>query len=206
MSGWIGAYETTPPWDIGHPQGVVIELHEGKELTGRILDVGCGTGENAIYLASRGSEVVGIDFTQRAIEIAQVKAFEREVNVEFIVGDVLELDYHFREAEFDGVLDSGLFHTLTDEDRPIYVEQVARVLNPGGSFFMLCFSVKQPGMTGPRRMSKKEITEAFQDRFQINYIRDVVYESNVHNLGAKGYLVSTTRIAHCDSEPFSGNY
>ena len=194
LSGWIGAYETTPPWDIGHPQRVVVELHESGELTGRLLDVGCGTGENAIYLADGGSDVVGIDFTRRAIEIAQVKSFERDVEVEFLVGDVLELDYHFREAEFDAVLDSGLFHTLTDEERPHYVEQVSRVLKPGGSFFMLCFSVKQPGMTGPRRMSEREITESFQELFQINYIRDVVYESNVHDPGAKGYLASATRI------------
>ncbi len=194
MSGWIGAYETTPPWDIDHPQGVVIELNEGGELTGRILDVGCGTGENAIYLASRGSDVVGIDFTQRAIEIAQVKAFEKKVDIQFMVGDVLELDYHFYEADFDGVLDSGLFHTLTDEERPLYVEQVAKVLKPGGLFHMLCFSVKQPGLTGPRRMSTKEITESFQKQFHINYIRDVVYESNVHDPGAKGYLTSATRL------------
>ncbi|MHA2355072.1 MAG: class I SAM-dependent methyltransferase [Candidatus Thorarchaeota archaeon] len=203
MSGWIGAYERTPPWDIGHPQGVVVELYEGGDLTGRVLDVGCGTGENAIYLASRGSDVVGIDFTQRAIEIAQVKSFERDEDVEFLVGDVLELDYHFREAEFDGVLGSGLFHTLTDEERPIYVEQVARVLTPGGSFFMLCFSVKQPGMTGPRRLSMKEITESFQERFRINYIRDAVYESNVHDPGAKGYLVSATRLVSIDGRSSS---
>ncbi len=195
MSGWIGAYERTPPWDIGHPQGVVIELHESGELTGRVLDVGCGTGENAIYIASKGSEVVGIDFTQRAIEIAQVKSFERNTDVEFLVGDVLELDYHFREAEFDAVLDSGLFHTLPDEERPLYVEQVARVLKPGASFFMLCFSVKQPGMTGPHRLSVREITESFQERFQINYIRDAVFESNVHDPGARGYLTSATRLA-----------
>jgi ubiquinone/menaquinone biosynthesis C-methylase UbiE len=195
MSGWIGAYERTPPWDIGHPQGVVIELHEGGELTGRVLDVGCGTGENAIYIASRGSEVVGIDFTQRAIEIAQVKSFERDIDVEFLVGDVLELDYHFREAEFDAVLDSGLFHTLPDEERPLYVEQVARVLKPRASFFMLCFSVKQPGMTGPRRLSVREITDSFQERFHVNYIRDVIFESNVHDPGARGYLTSATRLA-----------
>lgn len=194
MSGWTGAYETTPPWDIGHPQGVVVELERAGDLSGRILDVGCGTGENAIHLASQGSDVVGIDFTQRAIEIAQVKTFERDVDVTFLVGDVLELDYHFREAEFDAVLDSGLFHTLTDDERPIYVEQVARVLKPGGSYFMLCFSVKQPGMSGPRRMSKTEIQESFQEIFHINYIRDVIYESNVHDPGAKGYLVSATRL------------
>jgi ubiquinone/menaquinone biosynthesis C-methylase UbiE len=193
LSGWTVAYETIPPWDIGHPQRAVVDLQESRHLAGRILDVGCGTGENAIYLADNGCDVVGIDFTPRAIEIAQVKAFERDVDVEFLVGDVLELDYHFREAEFDAVLDSGLFHTLTDEERPLYVEQVARVLRPGGSYFMLCFSVKQPGMTGPRRMSVSEITEVFQERFHLNYIRDVIYESNVHDSGAKGYLTSATR-------------
>jgi ubiquinone/menaquinone biosynthesis C-methylase UbiE len=158
------------------------------------LDVGCGTGENAIFLGDNGSDVIGIDFTPRAIEIAHVKAFERDVDVEFLVGDVLELDYHFREAEFDAVLDSGLFHTLTDEERLLYVEQIARVLRPRGSYFMLSFSVKQPGMTGPRRMSVREITESFQERFHLNYIRDMIYESNMHDSGAKGYLTSATRL------------
>ncbi|MFW9803065.1 MAG: class I SAM-dependent methyltransferase [Candidatus Thorarchaeota archaeon] len=194
MSGWTGSYETTPPWDIGRPQQAVVTLNDSRDLSGRILDVGCGTGENAIFLAANGSDVVGIDFTPRAIEIAQVKAFERQVDVEFLVGDVLELDYYFCEAEFDAVLDSGLFHALTDEERPLYVEQVARVLRPGGSYFMLAFSVKQPGMTGPRRMSVEEITESFQDRFHLNYIRDVIFESNVHDSGAKGYLTSATRL------------
>jgi ubiquinone/menaquinone biosynthesis C-methylase UbiE len=194
LSGWISAYEKTPPWDIGRPQLAVVDLHDSRDLTGRILDAGCGTGENAIFLAAKGSDVVGIDFTPRAIEIAQVKAFERDVDVEFLVGDVLELDYYFREAAFDAVLDSGLFHTLTDEERPLYVEQVARVLRPRGSYFMLSFSVKQPGMTGPRRMSVSEINESFQERFHLNYIRDVMYESNVHDSGAKGYLTSATRL------------
>jgi ubiquinone/menaquinone biosynthesis C-methylase UbiE len=194
LSGWTGAYETTPPWDIGRPQRAVVDLNDSRDLSGRVLDVGCGTGENAIFLAANGSDVVGIDFTPRAIEIAQVKAFERQVDVEFLVGDVLELDYYFRQAEFDAVLDSGLFHTLTDEERPLYVEQVARVLRPGGSYFMLSFSVKQPGMTGPRRMSVREITESFQDRFHLNYVRDVIFESNVHDSGARGYLASATRL------------
>jgi ubiquinone/menaquinone biosynthesis C-methylase UbiE len=194
LSGWIDAYKTTPPWDIGRPQRAVVDINDNRDLSGRILDVGCGTGENAIFLAANGSNVVGIDFTPRAIEIAQVKAFERDVDVEFLVGDVLELDYYFREAEFDAVLDSGLFHTLTDEERPLYVEQVARVLRPRGAYFMLSFSAKQPGMTGPRRMSVREITESFQDRFHLNYVRDVIFESNVHDSGAKGYLTSATRL------------
>src|SRR4051794_19806995 len=86
-----GAYEGAPPWEIGRPQGDVIRLAERGEFKGAVLDIGCGTGENALFLASRGLEVMGIDSVEAAIEKARAKAAERKLNATFEVGDVLNL-------------------------------------------------------------------------------------------------------------------
>ena len=125
------AYQETAPWDIPGPQPAVVGLEESGKIQGSVLDTGCGTGENALYLASRGHEVWGLDFTPVAIERATRKARERGLNVNFQVGDALRLDQLGRT--FDTVTDCGLFHTFGDEERPLYVSGLATVVRPGGS-------------------------------------------------------------------------
>jgi ubiquinone/menaquinone biosynthesis C-methylase UbiE len=188
-------YKTTPPWDIGRPQPVFVKLfRDGEIKPGRILDVGCGTGENAMFLAENGCSVAGVDIAHRAIELAREKAKKRHLQVNFSVCDVLTLGSCFNEGEFDTVIDSGLFHALTDEERPAYVKQVYRVLKDGGQYFMMCFSDKEPGEWGPRRVSKEEIIGSFVPLFRINYIKDSAFESLIHEDGAKAYLVSAMKI------------
>jgi 2-polyprenyl-3-methyl-5-hydroxy-6-metoxy-1,4-benzoquinol methylase len=74
-----------PPWDIGRPQASLVRLAEAGEIAGSVLDVGCGTGENALYLATRGHEVLGVDAAPVAIERATTKARDRGIEAEFIV-------------------------------------------------------------------------------------------------------------------------
>lgn len=195
MYRWEEAYESIPPWDVGHPQPVFVELFKKGEIRpGRILDVGCGTGENAIFLAQNGCSVAGVDIAVRAIERAIRKAAERRVNVDFSLCDVLTLGLCFNEGEFDAVIDSGLFHVMTDEERPVYVKQVYRVLKDNGKYFMMCFSDQQPRTEGPRRISKREIIQAFTPMFKINYIKDARFDSLIHEGGARAYLVSATKL------------
>ena len=123
-------------------------------------------------LAMIGCDVTGIDLVEDAISDAKAKAIERHVKVNFIVGDVLQLDRFFMDGEFDIVIDSGLFHVMTDEERPVFVQQVHRVLKAGGKYFMLCFSDKGPEGYGPRRVSKAEIEHTFMPLFNIIYIKD----------------------------------
>ena len=130
-AGWDAAYAgSPPPWDIGRPQPAVIRLADEGAFRGRVLDAGCGTGENAIELASRGLETLGVDGARRAIEHAREKAARRGVNAEFLVADALDLTVLRRR--FDSVLDCGLFHTFDDVDRERYVRSLGAVIEPGG--------------------------------------------------------------------------
>lgn len=105
------AYQERPPWDIGRPQQEIVRLEQTGQITGTVLDVGCGTGDNALFLASCGHEVVGLDSVERAIEAARRKADERSLSATFIRGEILSLREIGRT--FDTVIDSGLFHTLS---------------------------------------------------------------------------------------------
>jgi len=192
---WDDAYRTTPPWDIGRAQPAFIDLIRNRELNaGRVLDVGCGTGENAIFLAQNGHSVTGVDVVQDAIRTAKAKAASRKVTVEFRNGNALTLE--FEEGEFDNVTDSGLFHTFQDPDRSVFAREIARVLREGGKYFMLCFSEKEPtDWGGPRRVTRREIEETFSPRFKINYIRDSSFATRIHDKGGMAYLTSATRLA-----------
>jgi cyclopropane fatty-acyl-phospholipid synthase-like methyltransferase len=143
-------------------------------ITGSILDSGCGTGENALYFANRGHKVTGIDFLAEPINLAKQKAVERGLPATFLVMDALALK-ELPEV-FDTVIDSGLFHVFGDEDRRRYVEGVESVLKPGGRLFLLCFSDAEPGDQGPRRVSKKEIEDAFAVGWVVESVEPSRYE------------------------------
>lgn len=191
---WDEAYKGTPPWDVGHPQPAFQALIKSGEIKpGRALDIGCGRGENAIMLAMSGFEVTGIDLIEDAISDAKAKAIERHVKLRFVTGDVLQMDRLFMEGEFDTVIDSGLFHVMMNEERPIFVRQVHRVLKAGGKYFMLCFSDKEPEGYGPRRVSKSEIERTFTLLFNIIYIKDAAFDSRIGPGSRKAYLLSAIR-------------
>jgi ubiquinone/menaquinone biosynthesis C-methylase UbiE len=181
---------SVPPWDVGHPQQAFVNLVEHEEMrASRVLDIGSGPGENTIFLAKEGFKAVGLDFTPEAVEIARDRAQQRGVDVEFIVGDVLNLDQYFESNTFDYVIDSGLFHSIQREDLDQFVRQINRVLKPGGIYYILCFSDKEPPGFGPRRISKETIRETLEPSFEVEYISDTVFESRIHQDGARAYLV-----------------
>src|SRR3989304_3698920 len=115
MSSWDEMYAGPPPWDIGRPPPAFGQLvNTGVLRDGPVLDVGCGTGENALFLAAKGFEVTGIDFTPAAIEKAKRRAKRRRLKATFLVRDALELSTLKRT--FPSVIDSGLFHTFSDRE------------------------------------------------------------------------------------------
>lgn len=167
------AYAGQAPWDIGKPQPKLVETAD--RITGSILDAGCGTGENALFLAGLGRKVTGVDFVAEAIDRARRKADERGLKVNFLVMDALALK-DVPEV-FDSAIDSGLFHCFDDEDRRRYVDGLATVLKPGGRLFLLCFSDQEPGTHGPRRISRREIEEAFADGWKIEAVEPFQFET-----------------------------
>ena len=191
MDFFDSAYRGTPPWDIGRPQKEFVNLVRRGEITGSVLDIGCGTGEHALFFAGEGHEVWGIDSAPAAIQKAQEKAAERGLHVQFLVLNALDLAKLNRK--FDTVTDSGLFHTLSDEDRPIFVDTLAAILSPGGNYFMLCFSDLEPAGYGPRRITEREIRDSFRDGWSINYIRPAVFESRTRAEGPRAWLSSISK-------------
>jgi SAM-dependent methyltransferase len=168
-----------PPWDIGRPQPAFVQLAEAGLLTGRVLDVGCGTGEHTMLAAAHGAEATGVDVASTAIESARAKAAERGIKARFEVADVLGLD---RPGEtFDTIIDSGLFHIFGDEGRPRYVGSLAGVLADGGMCYLMCFSDRQPGSWGPHRISQDELRTAFSNGWDVISIEPGTFEINPIN-------------------------
>jgi SAM-dependent methyltransferase len=187
-------YRGSPPWDIGRPQPVFVRLEEAGEIVGRVLDVGCGTGENALYFASRGHESWGIDFAPNAIEKARSKATERSSLATFRVASALELET--LHQHFDTITDCGLFHTFLDPHRPQYAASLSAALVPGGRFFLLCFSEHEPtDWGGPRRVSEEEIRTTFQDGWEIRWIREARFETRFEGVEGRAWLAALRRLS-----------
>ena len=164
---FVQAYKGRPPWDIGKPQSVFVDVAD--QITGYLLDAGCGTGDIALYFASRGVKVMGIDYLEAPIEQARRKAQEQNLAVDFRVLDALELKT--LPDRFDAVVDCGLFHVFSDQDRRTYVKGLTRVVKEGGQLFLLCFSDEEPGTQGPRRISMGDLYDAFAEGWMIEYIQ-----------------------------------
>ena len=176
-AGWDSAYQDhLPPWDIGRPQPAFVRLTDNGLLSGRVLDAGCGTGEHALLAAAHGAAATGADLSALAIEKARGKAAERGLTARFEVCDALYLE---RLGEsFDTVIDSGLFHVFDDADRARYVASLAAVIEPGGWYYMMCFSDSQPGGWGPRRVRREEIPLAFGDGWEAESITPDTFTVN----------------------------
>ena len=182
---------TTPPWDIGRPQPAFARLAEVGGLVGRVLDVGCGTGEHALLAASLGHDAVGVDIALGAIELAKAKAADRSLEVRFLVCDALRLPE--LGQQFDTVLDCGLFHVFDDHDRARFVESLASVVPTDGRYHMLCFSERQPGDWGPRRVTQDEIRASFAEGWVIDSIESTVIEITIDPAGAQAWQVAAIR-------------
>lgn len=185
-SAFEKSYAGVPPWEIGRPQPEILRLVDANMAFGRIVDVGCGTGDLAIELARRGFAVTGIDAAPTAIERARAKAAEAGVSIDFRLLDALRLDE--LGSVFDTAIDSGLFHVFSDDDRRAYVRGLWHALPPGGRLILLCFSDRETRDGGPRRISEADLRHAFRDGWEVSWLEPARFESLIHPGGAAAWL------------------
>jgi cyclopropane fatty-acyl-phospholipid synthase-like methyltransferase len=184
-------YAGTPPWDIGRPQPAFLELAHAGGVGGRVLDVGCGTGEHALMAAGLGLEATGVDAAPTAIAIAEQKALDRGLTARFLVWNALQLAE--LGEQFDTVIDSGLFHVFEDEDRLRFVDSLRAAIPAAGRYYMLCFSDRQPGDFGPRRVTQEEIRASFSDGWQVDSIEAAKMDVTFRPEGVFAWRATITR-------------
>lgn len=173
------------PWNSETPPDALVNLVKGGKVRPcRTIDLGCGAGNYAIYLAGLGFEVTGVDSSPAAIKIAGENAKKRGVRCRFIVADLLG-DLHEVTDTFDFAFDWELLHHIYPEDRVTYINNVSKILNPKATCFSVCFSDKDPqfGGSGKYRKtqmgttlyfsSESELRELFSPYFAIRKLRTI---------------------------------
>jgi SAM-dependent methyltransferase len=191
---WDASYHDGPaPWDIDRPQPPVVRLASEGGFAGAVLDAGCGTGENALHVASLGLPVLGVDVAETALAIARAKAEERGIGAEFAAADAFRLERLGRR--FETVLDCGLFHTFDCDERPGYVASLASVTEHDGTLFVLCFSDDGPD-TGPHPVRREELRVAFSPGhgWNVAAIEPDRVQTRYHDDGAPAWFATIKRI------------
>ncbi|MCX5339786.1 class I SAM-dependent methyltransferase [Streptomyces atratus] len=166
------------PWNIGGPQPAVRTICDAGGFHGKVLDLGCGLGDNALYLASQGLRVSAVDISEVAVECGRDKARHNGVTVEFQVADAFSLATS--GPQYDVILDSAFFHTLPAEESPRYTELLQAICNDGAELHLFTFSKElTPDYPGPRRVSESELREAFSADWDIKVIEATRYHSSL---------------------------
>lgn len=196
---WDASYYDGPaPWDTGNPQPAIVRLASEGGFAGAVLDAGCGTGDNALLVASLGLPVLGVDVAETALAIARAKADERGIDAEFAAADALQLERLGRT--FETVLDCGLFHSFDGDERRGYVASLASVTERDATLYVLCFSDEGPD-TGPHPVSKDALRAAFSPSAGWNVVAiapDRVRTRYHDDNGAPAWLATIKRIQPCD--------
>jgi len=185
------------PWEIKDPPKELVELIEsGKLHGGRALDIACGTGNYSFYLAEHGfSEVVGVDFSEKALAIGRKHNEELKLPVTFKFADVTKIAEALPGEQFDFILDYSILHHLDLSVTAKYAHQCAELLKPGGMLLLVCYSDKDEFASGGPKATgtygntmfyrtANEIRTAYKD------LRETEYKET--RLGKRAH-----HIAHC---------
>lgn len=170
---WNENYATQcTPWDSGVPDPLLVELVEGGELApGRLLEIGCGTGTNALWLAQHGFEVTALDLAPLAIDRARAKCAAAGVRVHLLVHDILAAPAP--GGPYDLAFDRGVFHVFDEAvERTLFAQRVAAALRVGGRWASLAGSTEGPARDhGPPRRSARDLVEAVEPSLAIDGLR-----------------------------------
>jgi len=183
--------ETPPeeiPWNMEAPPKALVDLIDtGQVQPCKALDMGCGAGNYAIYLAGLGFDVTGVDISPSAIALAEANAKRKEVTCRFVAADVLGGLAEITET-FEFAYDWSLLHHVFPENRRQYVETVHRLLVPGGKYLSVCFSEKDAGFGGAGKVrrtpldtvlyfsSEGELRDLFDPNFDVMALETVQVE------------------------------
>lgn len=186
QSAYSGAtgYGNRPPWDTGEPQKTFVELAESGLIRGEVLDIGCGTGEIALFLARQGLGVTGVDLQEPAIGAARKRAAEAGSAARFEVGSVFDLSRYAQS--FDTVVDCGLFHVLPKDTHTSYTASVHGALKPGGRAYLL-------EMSPEGRAVVKSHFASVPGAAQARRLFDPLTEEDMRNPFGEGWTVESVR-------------
>jgi methyl halide transferase len=158
------------PWDSGQPDAELLRVLDSGQLSGKtLLEIGCGTGTNAVELARRGFDVVAIDSVAQAVEAARKKAAAANVKIDFRTGDALSADLG---GPYDVIFDRGVYHYLRRVDLKNYQALLQRVTRPGSIYFSLAGNAKEQTEYGPPRVHEHEIRVELEGLFEIIELRE----------------------------------
>lgn len=183
-------------WEIGRAQPVVVALADAGAFGDPLLDLGCGTGANAIALAQRGLRVTAVDFVPQAVEAARARAMAAlgpAHGIDFAVADALALAKALPGRAFDTVLDSAVFHVFGDADRPRYRASIDAVTRVGSKLFVIVFSPAETRPGGPRRVGEGELADALAPSWQLVNCEPCRYETNIHEGGSRAICAAFVR-------------
>jgi SAM-dependent methyltransferase len=200
---WEARYQgdQRPAWDTGRPSSNLKRLVEKGTLPPcRVVELGCGTGVNAVYLAEQGFEVTAIDVAPTALNLAKKRAGEAGVTVEWIQADVLAPP---PLGTFDLVFDRGCYHGVRRQDPARYVGIVKKLCRPGGRLLILAGNANEPGQSyGPPRVDEQDLIQDFAASFDLEELRETRFDTaDADAQGALAWSVLLRRKTDAGSAP-----
>jgi len=176
LDRWNERYQTgQTPWDTGHPSSELQRvLIEDQITANRAIEIGCGTGNNAVWLAQQGFDVTAVDLSPLAIERARRRALEAGVKVNFVAGDVLALADLGEPFSF--FFDRGCYHAVRRLDVRGYLSTLERLTVPGSVGLVLAGNAREPHDPGPPVVSEGEIRSELGGLFQVVRLREIRFD------------------------------
>jgi len=174
---WEKVYESkATPWDVEQAEDVLVKLINSNFIKPcRVLEIGCGAGNDAIFMAKKGFDVTAIDISKRAIEEAKNRAEKAGFHCKFLAEDITELKSV--SGEFDFVYDRACFHFIPKEKREKYIQAVKKLLVKNG-YFALIVSSEKDAVKGPYQFSKDDIKQLFGKDFDILEIKLITLQQH----------------------------